>query len=301
MRQPREVATLGVVRMRVTPEFYVEQLADIVNFKRVEAVLQIGRFSDPPDVADVAELTLDEWDVGKLRECRVNDCGVQLSADAIEQFRRKVDWRRADVQVQASRVMQQILLEYVTNYRNAGAAVSMEYADHVEPVKTSHELASLVNGDDTWQDFTDLRRHLLQYPNAHAPGTVDILYWSKERVSRRAVVTVTHLAISRSAGGPTDYAIASRQIYAAHYFDASLGLTVLLRDRTVSSPAMYLVYSIDPASMSSMECLEVSRAGRSAREGARWFQSSSDDCSDQWSSSFQPVSKGRKPSLMRSA
>ena len=31
---PREVATLGVVRIRVTPEFYAERLADIVTFKR---------------------------------------------------------------------------------------------------------------------------------------------------------------------------------------------------------------------------------------------------------------------------
>ena len=37
-------------------------------------------------------------------------------------------------------------------------------------------------------------------------------------------------------------AIASKQIYGTHYFDASLGLTVLVRDRSVSSPAMYLVY-----------------------------------------------------------
>ena len=40
----REVATVGIVRMRMTPDFYVSRLADIVNFKRDEAVLQIGVF-----------------------------------------------------------------------------------------------------------------------------------------------------------------------------------------------------------------------------------------------------------------
>jgi hypothetical protein len=243
VRDPREVTTLGVVRLRVTPEFYVERLADIVNFKRTDGVLQIGRFGNPPDMHDVADLTVDEWDVGKLRDCRVGDCGVQLSAEAIERFRTGVDWRRADVQLQSSRLMRQILLEYVTDYRNMGAAGSMEYADRTEPVNTGREFAILMD-DNTgpWQHFGDLRRHLLGYPNAQAAETGDIIYWSKERTGRRAVISVTHLAISRSAADAVEYAIASKQIYGAHYFDASLGLTALLPDRTVSAPAMYLVY-----------------------------------------------------------
>jgi hypothetical protein len=241
---PREVATLGVIRMRVTPEFYVEQLADIVRFKRTELVLQIGRFGNPPDLRDVADLTLDDSDIGRLRDCQVGDCGMQMSAEAIAQFRKAVDWRRADVPFQASQVMRQILVEYVLNYQNSGAAVSMDYADQGGPVNASREFASLMDGDyATWQHFAGLRRHLLQYPSARSPETNDILYWSKERASRRTVVSVTHLAISRTTNGPTEYAIASKQLYASHYFDASLGLTLLLRDPSAtSSPATYLVY-----------------------------------------------------------
>ena len=242
-RDPREVATLGVVRVRVTPEFYVEQLADIVRFKRTEPVLQIGRFGNPPDLRDVADLTLDDSDIERLRECQVGDCGVQLPAEAIALLRKDVDWRRADVPLQANRLMRQILVEYVTNYQSAGAAMAMEYADQGDAVKTSREFASLMEGDAaTWQHFTNLRRHLLEYPSARPRETVDILYWSKERASRRTVVSVTHLAISHTTGGPTDYAIASKQLYASHYFDASLGLTLLLRDPAASSPATYLVY-----------------------------------------------------------
>jgi hypothetical protein len=221
----------------------VEQLADIVRFKRTELVLQIGRFGHPPDLRDVAELTLDESDIGRLRDCQVGDCGMQLPAEAIAQFRKGVDWRRADVPLQANRLMREMLVEYVKNYQNAGAAVSMEYADQGDPIDTSREFASLLDGDvGTWQRFADLRRHLLEYPSALPRETVDILYWSKERASRRTIVSVTHLAISRTTGGATDYAIASKQLYASHYFDASLGLTLLLRDSSASSPATYLVY-----------------------------------------------------------
>src|SRR5262249_35351250 len=57
---PREVGTLGVVRVRIAPEFYVARLADIANFKRDPAVLQIGVFGSPPGIRDVADLTLDD-------------------------------------------------------------------------------------------------------------------------------------------------------------------------------------------------------------------------------------------------
>jgi hypothetical protein len=240
---PREVATLGIVRIRVTPEFYAERLADIVTFKRTDDIVQIGTFSTTPVVTDVAELTLDEWDVRKLRECRVGNCALQLSADAIDRFKRDIDWQRPDTQGQADRVMRQMLVEYVSRYRDAGVTASMQYADQSTAMDVGREFASLVEADgETWQHFPDLRRHLLSYPMEHAPETSDILYWSKERVSRRLVVSVTHLAISRTTHGPSAYAIASKQIYGTHYFDASLGLTVLVRDPSVSSPAMYLVY-----------------------------------------------------------
>ena len=240
---PREVATLGVVRIRVTPEFYAERLADIVTFKRTDDILQIGTFGAAPAVTDIADLTLDEWDVRKLRECEVGNCAVQLSADAIDRFRKDVDWQRPDAHAQANRMMRQILVEYVTRYRDAGTAASMQYADQNETIDVGREFASLLEADvDTWQHFGDLRRHLLHYPKDHTPETSDILYWSKERVSRRLVVSVTHLAISRTTHGPSAYAIASKQIYGTHYFDASVGLTVLVRDRSVSSPATYVVY-----------------------------------------------------------
>jgi hypothetical protein len=240
---PREVATLGLVRIGVTPEFYVEQLTDIVNFKRDAAILQIGKFGNPPQAGDIADLTLEEWDVRKLRECRVGDCGLQLSAEAIERFRTGVDWQQADAEMQATRLMRQILVQYVTLYRHAGLGPSMQYADRGTPMDLGREFRALVDADvETWQHFAGLRRHLLEYPTAHVPETTDIIYWSKERVSRRLVVSMTHLAIARTADSATDYAIASKQIYGAHYFDASLGLTILLRDRSAPSPATYVVY-----------------------------------------------------------
>lgn len=244
VRDSREVATLGVVRVSVTPQFYVERLADIAAFKRDDAVLQIGAFGSPPDLGNVAHLTLEDFDLQQLRACRVGNCGMQLPAAAIERFRRDIDWRDANAAQQANQLMRRILVDYVKAYVTGGSAATMEYEDRSEPLNLRREFASLTeSAREGQQYFPLLFRHLLEYP-AHTPAAIDdLLYWSKERVGRRAVISVTHVAIARTVDGSVaDYVIGSKHIYGSHYYDASLGLTVLIRDRSGSMPATYLAY-----------------------------------------------------------
>src|SRR5262245_3965154 len=133
----REVATVGIVRMRMTPDFYVSRLEDIVSFKRADAVLQIGVFGSPPAAADVAALTLDASDLRNLRECRVGRCGVQLPAEAIDRFQREVNWLRADASAQANALMQGFLVDYVAQYQQAGGSAPMRYADEPSTLDTA--------------------------------------------------------------------------------------------------------------------------------------------------------------------
>ena len=71
----------------------------------------------------------------------------------------------------------------------------------------------------------------------------DFVYWSKELVRGRPVISVTHVAMAPAVDdSPVGYAIGSKQIYAMHYYDASLGLTLLVPDRTAAAPATYVVY-----------------------------------------------------------
>jgi hypothetical protein len=240
----REVSTLGVVRIGMTPEFYIQQLGDIAAFKKTEGILQIGTFANPPEVSDMAGLTLDDSDVRNLRSCRVGECDVQLSANAIRRFQQEVDWRRADAHEQANGLMRRILTEYAAEYLSRGTAASMEYADQATPRNMGLEFTSLAESPGTgWNLFGTLRKHLIDFPATALPGTTDRLYWSKEKVGRRSVVSVTHLSTLRLAReSPADYAVASKHIYGSHYYDASLGLTVLVRDRRAATPVTYLVY-----------------------------------------------------------
>ena len=240
----REVATLGVVRLKTTPAAYVARLIDIASFKRTESVLQIGTFSSPLQPTDARSLTIDDADLKRLRECRVDDCQIRLSAEAIERVQRGVDWHSADASAKATQLMQQILVDYVARYRQSGTSAAMEYADRVPRLNVGNEFASLVDADTvTWAYAPQLRRHLLDYPASSIPKMTDFVYWSKELVRGRPVISITHVAISPSVDeSAVAYAIGSKQIYAMHYFDASLGLTLLVPDRMTASPATYVVY-----------------------------------------------------------
>lgn len=247
VKDSREIAILAVARMRLTPEFYVQQMSDIVRFKHDDAVAQIGRFGTPPVLRDLEGLTLEEPDLKSLADCRVGHCGVQFSAGALEQFRSNVSWRSPSAEQQANTLMRQVLLGYVAEYQRKGVSASIQYADQHPLVDVEREFASLADENgDLWKQLPTLRQHLAGYPGHRAPGSTDIVYWSKEKLGRKPVVSVTHLAIVRTAGeSPAEYAVASKQLYGSHYFDASLGLTVLVQDSSPpgpNGPATYVVY-----------------------------------------------------------
>jgi hypothetical protein len=240
----REVATLGIVRIATEPQRYVDLLADIAKFKRDDKILQIGTFGTPPAPGNLADLTLDDDDIRSLRDCRVGKCGVQLSAGAINRFRTEVNWKANNAPEQATALLRRILADYVADYLASGPTAAMEYADTATRLSLSDEFTSLIAADtSTWPRVANLRHHLLRFPSAKAEGAKDLVYWSKERVHRRPVVSVTHVAIvPGERNSAVQYAIASRQIYAMHYFDVSLGVTLLIPDETVSPAATYVVY-----------------------------------------------------------
>jgi len=241
----REVAVLGAVRIRAPAVFYLEQLRDIVGFKKAgSAVLQIGAFSTPARVEDVAGLSLDARDVEHLRRCRPRDCKLQLSAEALERFRHDVPWDRADAGAAADRTMRQVLVDLVNRYRENGDTALMTYVDGAGPLSVSNEFRSMVASRPALLErFPRLHQHLLGFPRPSTEGVEDILYWSKEKMGPAVIVTVTHLALAPLAGGPAGaYAAASRQIYGSHYFDASLGLTVLLDAPGEDGAGMFMAY-----------------------------------------------------------
>jgi hypothetical protein len=242
----QEIATIGIVLIDVPALFYIDQLRDIASFKNASpAVLGIGTFSTPATIDDLADLSLEAGESSTLERCRPRDCGIQLSSEAIERIRRQLKSNSSDQRTVAERGYRQILVDLVNGYRERGDAALMTYADAQRPVSTAAAFGQIVNSRPAiLSRLPPLFQHLSSFPRK-TPGVSDIIYWSKEKLGPAVVLTVTHVAIARLSAGDNDaFAATSKQIYGSHYFDSSLGITVVVdAGNDDGGPRSFLVYA----------------------------------------------------------
>jgi len=241
-----EVATAGAVRIDVPLGLFVDRFNDIVSFKRSSLVLQIGKFSNPLSLRDLEGLTLDQADVDDLRRCRAGSCGLQLTADQIHRLSQEVNWSEPDARARASRLFREMLIESVTAYQTSGNSALPEYRDSADAVRAADEFRALVtHSSSLLREAPELTEYLMEYPRVTSPRVQDFMYWSKEQFGLKPVVSITHAIVyTPQPGGVADLMIASKQIYASHYLDGSLALTLAAVDRpgSVDRPGFYMLY-----------------------------------------------------------
>jgi hypothetical protein len=243
-RDRREVGVTGAVRIRIAADAYITRLRDIVTFKRHEAVLEIGVFSPVPSASDMAGLSLERGDLRDLRGCRVGHCGWKLPAATIQRLQQEVPWGAADADRRAHEVIREELAVYVARYRREGAAALMRYDSDREPVQVAREFTALLDSDaGLVAQFPSLERYVRGYPDVRADRIRDVIYWSREKAGPSPVLSITHMVFAPGEpGSPVSHVVMSRQIYGSKYFDASMGLTLVLPDESSSSPAAFVVY-----------------------------------------------------------
>lgn len=234
---PHEIALAVATSIRVTPSFYLERFREITSFKRTAEVLQIGRIGAAPSTSDFAALTLESDDVRDLRRCRLDDCGLKLDRTGIERLAR----RDAGL-ASASAGMREFLAAYARAYLQSGNGALIEYRDDKPARPLSADLRGILDRSGYLQrGWPGLFRAVGEFGGALPGGHEGFLYWSKEKVGPRAVVSVTHVVISPPA--PGGIAVATKQIYASHYSDASLGVTLLIERPSSSGPRTLVVYT----------------------------------------------------------
>jgi hypothetical protein len=233
-----EIAAVGAVRVNARRDAFLDRYRDIARFKRGADVLQIGRFSDPPAMEDLARLTLDKQDVD-LRTCRVGHCDIRLPAETIVRFG-EIDWKARDAEARAAALFKQVLFDNVRAYRSGGPGRIVEYDDEKRAVRPIDDFIGLLQSSPFMDELTPgLTEHLRAFPVSPLPGAEDFLYWSKEKFGLTPFITVTHVTIAPETSRRS--VIASKDVYSSRYFDASLTVTVA-SDAIGVPEAFYLVY-----------------------------------------------------------
>ena len=231
----REVAVTGLVNINASAEDFLRSYRNSMMRKSNAAILEIGSFGTQPALADLEGLSLEPGDIDDLKECVAGDCQIKLSAPMIQRFRNEIDWTAPDYQLRVTNLFKEMLVAYIKDYRRRGEAALIEYNDKRDRISLATEQRALNSAAGYVNSFlTDTKSDLQLIEEA--------LVWSKIKFGLKPVIAVNHISIyKRNSDVGPQVLVASKQIYANHYFNAFLALTAFVNVPGATNGS-YLVY-----------------------------------------------------------
>ena len=235
-----EVALFAGISVKADGDRLAEWVNQIEKWKKNPHVLAIGRFSNPPRIQDLEGLEFDSRDLAAIRSCRPGSCDLKLSAAEMTQLQQAAEHAEGDSGLTVQQAFHQMILARVQNYLANGQIPPDE--DHHKTVQPEARFEALLQHTPFLTErLPELVEELKGHPTENNPGVESFLYWSKERLARKAMVSVTQLTIVRShAPDLPDTLVVGKDIFSSHYTNASLSVTALMRGEPGHSN--YLVY-----------------------------------------------------------
>jgi hypothetical protein len=239
----REVAVCGLVSLQVPADVFLQSFREGMARKTNPAILEIGSLSSTPTLDDLKTLTIENRDLDDLRDCVVGDCRLKLSAAMIERFHKEVDLQAPDYRIQAAQLLKQMLLEYVRDYLARGDVALIEYNDKAKEVRLAEEQRALMTASGYVNNvLPKFPQSLKGFSTSELRLVENVIVWSKIKFGLKPVIAINHIMVYKRAEetGP-QVLIASKQIYANHYFNSSLALTAFV-NIPGANPGSYLFY-----------------------------------------------------------
>jgi hypothetical protein len=228
--ESKEVAVVGAVWVDAPMHRYVDLVKDIEKFERGGGFTLTRRISATPRAEDFADMRMSDEDVAELRSCQVGNCKVKLDQRALERFQTEIDWNAPNHKRAVESLMRQLALEYVTGYVEGGDDRLAIYRDKARPTFMAREFREMLDAaPELTRHMPLIRRYLLEYPRTTVGASNSFLYWQETQFGLKPTVRISHLVIRE---GETETVIASKMLYANHYFWTGLELRVLLPDPT---------------------------------------------------------------------
>jgi hypothetical protein len=238
------IAVFSATAIQANGDRLIAWMRDIVALKRSEYVPAIGRFSDPPQLADLAALVLDDRDIDDVKGCRPARCGIKLAPIEIEQLQRAGQLSGAAGRRAVDEAFRRVVFRRVETYLASGQPALPAYEDHGGFVSLQARFSALLEQSPfIRRRRPDIALALDQWPRAAAPQTESFLYWSKEQFGAKPMISVTHVMLLRQPEGSTlpEAVVIAKQVFATHYTDGSLSVTAVICDRAIPQQR-YLAY-----------------------------------------------------------
>jgi hypothetical protein len=224
----KEVAVFGAIWIAAPVAAYVAAVRDIENFEKGASFRVTKKVSEPARIEDFAQLVLPDEDVQDLKSCKLGDCELKLSAEALARVKKEVDWTRPDAKAQLERLVRMMAVDYVNEYRKGGNSALAVYRDGAHPTFVANEFRELVNGMPELTEYLpSMRQYLLEYPKQAPRPTTSFIYWQEAQFGLKPTIRVNHVAIQEEIDATI---VASKQLYSSHYFWTALELRALVPD-----------------------------------------------------------------------
>ncbi len=239
-----QILVFGAVHIDATPERYLKFASDIDALRKLPSYLAIRKFSNPPLLSDLDGFTLEEEDVKQLKDCRPGRCEIQLPAESMEEFQKSVNWSAMDVSDQVNRLARRMALEALLQYEEGGNSALGTYRDKNHPAAVAESFQSLLSRLKALPVYLpDLNNYLLEYPTAKSANIQSEFYWEKVNFGLKPTLRIVQAIIYRGTVlTEPAYAVAIKQLYSSHYFEAALDLTVCLNDTSnPDRPGFFLI------------------------------------------------------------
>lgn len=238
----REVVVFAATRIGIDGERLAAWVRRIEPLKKSALVPIIRRFSTPPAIEDLKDMTLPAGDLRDIRDCEPGDCGLKLTAGEIAALKPDLAGSGPEADARLQQSFRRLMLKRIQAYIDGGHPAIGGHADGQSPRPLHTEFSALLNRSPyLTEKLPHLATHLLAPPRTATEGVEWFLYWSQDQVRGSPVMTATHVAIVRGRlPAEPRVLVAGKQIFATHYMNASLSVTSLIGG--VDQVPSYLVY-----------------------------------------------------------
>jgi hypothetical protein len=240
-RTPDEVFVFGAVYVESTPDKYLEFASNIDSLRKLPNYLALKKFSSPPQLSDLEGFSLEAEDIKDLKNCEPGHCDVQLPAEAMDSFNGSIDWTAPDVAVRVNQLARTMALDALLKYLQGGNAALGTYRDKKHPAVVAATFESLLSRSKALPVYLpQLDRYLLDYPHANADDIQTEFFWEKVNFGLKPTLRIVQAIVYRDTNSEQQTsALAVKQLYASHYFETALDLTVCVKDP--ERPGIYLI------------------------------------------------------------
>jgi hypothetical protein len=238
-----EVLAVAVGHVGVPRSFFIDNYGKKIKPLEILSAARAGWFSTPPLLSDMDDFTLAHQDVEALKNCRSGDCHIKMSVEMIHRFRQEIDWHATDHAEKSSLLFRQTLIQYLKSYLKSGSTTMLTYDDQKYSLNATAEFQALLASSPYLNAHPRFVAHVKSFTGDTLADVEDVFFWMEEDLGlKHRVLSLNHLSSYLPAENDHVALFVNKQLYANHFFEASLGITGLASEIGAEKNGFYLVH-----------------------------------------------------------